>query len=36
MLALFFDPQLLLGLAIDGVLLAVVVTAVWSPASVPA
>ena len=33
-LALFFDPQLILGLAIDGVLLGVVVTAVWTPASV--
>ena len=36
MLALFFNPQLLLGLAIDGVLLGVVVTAIWTPASVPA
>jgi hypothetical protein len=33
-LALFFDPQLVLGLAIDGVLLAVVATALWTPASV--
>ena len=33
-LVLFFDPQLVLGLAIDGVLLGVVVTAVWTPASV--
>jgi hypothetical protein len=31
-LALFFNPQLVLGLAIDGILLGVVATAVWAPA----
>ena len=30
----FFDPQLVLGLAIDGVLLWVVVAAVWMPTAV--
>ena len=32
-LALFFDPQLLLGLGIDGVLLYVVASAAWAPAA---
>jgi hypothetical protein len=32
-LALFFDPQLLLGLGIDGVLLYVIVSAAWVPAA---
>jgi hypothetical protein len=32
MLAVYFDPQLVLGLAIDGALLWLVVTAAWTPA----
>ncbi|MGD0123686.1 MAG: hypothetical protein ABSC46_14180 [Candidatus Limnocylindrales bacterium] len=32
LLALFFNPQLVLGLAIDSALLMVVVAAVWAPA----
>jgi hypothetical protein len=35
-LALFFDPQLLLGLGIDGVLLYVIVSAAWVPAAAAA
>jgi hypothetical protein len=33
LLALFFNPQLVLGLGIDAVLLAVVVASVWTPAT---
>ena len=33
LVALFFNPQLLLGVGIDAVLLAVVLTAVWNPAT---
>ena len=33
LMALFFNPQLLLGVAIDAVLLGVVLTAVWNPAT---
>jgi hypothetical protein len=33
LIALFFNPQLLLGIGIDAVLLAVVLTAVWAPAT---
>jgi hypothetical protein len=32
-LALFFDPQLLLGMGIDGVLLYVIVSGAWVPAA---
>ena len=34
LLVLFFNPQLILGVGIDAVLLAVVVSAAWSPAAV--
>jgi hypothetical protein len=34
LLVLFFNPQLILGVGIDAVLLAVVVSAAWSPAVV--
>ena len=33
LIVLFFNPQLLLGIGIDAVLLAVVLTAVWNPAT---
>jgi hypothetical protein len=33
LLALFFSPQLVLGLAIDALLLAVVLASIWSPAT---
>jgi hypothetical protein len=33
MLALFFNPQLVLGLAIDAVLLWVALATVWSPSA---
>ena len=33
LIALFFNPQLLLGVAIDAVLLGVVLTAAWDPAT---
>ena len=33
MLALFFNPQLVLGLGIDAVLLAVVLASAWTPAT---
>ena len=36
LLALFFNPQLVLGVAIDAVLVAVVVAAIWAPAAASA